>query len=35
MPIDRLVQRRLRRAPLVFQLEFDLKAISKIYGSME
>ena len=23
MPIDRLVQRRLRRAPLVFQLEFD------------
>ena len=22
MPIDRLVQRRLRRAPLVFQLEF-------------
>ena len=23
MSIDRLVQRRLRRAPLVFQLEFD------------
>ena len=24
MPIDRLAQRRLRRAPLVFQLEFYL-----------